>query len=84
MNTTLLFALVVIAVGCAEPTPRNLDDRRLSMKAMVPLLVSFALVAAPASAQQREYSSSFPGGYPSMSSGGGAGKMYMESYFPRP
>ncbi len=54
------------------------------MKAMAPLLVSFVLVAAPASAQQREYPSSFPGGYPSMSSGGGAGKMYMEAYFPPP
>ena len=31
-----------------------------------------------------QYPSSFPGGYPSMSSGGGAGKMYMESYFPPP
>jgi len=33
------------------------------MKSMAPLLVSFVLVAAPASAQQREYPSSFPDGH---------------------
>ena len=26
MNKTLLFALALIAVGCADPIPRNLDD----------------------------------------------------------
>ncbi|SVC73666.1 uncharacterized protein METZ01_LOCUS326520, partial [marine metagenome] len=49
------------------------------------LLACVLLIAGPALAQDSpEYPSPFPGGYPSLDGGGGAGKMYMESYFPPP
>jgi len=49
------------------------------------VLASLLLVAGLASAQTaREYPDPFPGGYPSAGRGGGAGKMYLESYFPPP
>ncbi|MDE2872583.1 MAG: hypothetical protein OXQ94_12965, partial [Gemmatimonadota bacterium] len=40
----------------------------------------------PASAAQDayEYPDPFPGGYPSLAGASGAGRMYMESYFPPP
>ncbi len=42
------------------------------------------LIAAPVTAQERyEYPGPFPGGYPALD-GSGAGKMYMESYYPPP
>ncbi len=45
---------------------------------------SLLLVGSPLYAQElTDYPSPFIGGYPSMN-GGGAGKMYMESYFPPP
>ena len=43
-----------------------------------------ALSASIASAQQYEYPDPFPGGYPSLAGVSGAGRMYMESYFPPP
>ena len=43
-----------------------------------------ALSARTASAQQHEYPDPFPGGYPSLADVSGAGRMYMESYFPPP
>ena len=49
------------------------------------MLASVLLIAGPASAQNSsEYPDPFLGGYPSLGGGGGAGKMYMESYFPPP
>lgn len=54
------------------------------MNAVTALLVSIVLVATPAWAQEREYPGTFPGGYPSMSTIRGSGKMYMEGYFPPP
>ena len=49
------------------------------------LLACVLLIAGPALAQDSpEYPSPFPGGYPSLDGSGGAGKMYMESYFPPP
>ena len=43
-----------------------------------------ALSARTASAQGHEYPDPFPGGYPSLAGDSGAGRMYMESYFPPP
>jgi len=51
---------------------------------ILPAILSLLLMASPSVAQQStEYQSPFPGGYPSLSNPG-AGKMYMESYFPPP
>lgn len=49
----------------------------------VGLLAYLILVTAPASAQEYDerYPDPFPGGYPAMGDRGGAGKMYMESYY---
>ena len=48
----------------------------------ISLLTCLLAVASPASAQDfSKYPSPFVGGYPA-SGFGGAGKMYMESYFP--
>lgn len=50
--------------------------------------VAAALLALSASitaaAQQYEYPDPFPGGYPNLRGVSGAGRMYMESYFPPP
>ena len=55
------------------------------MKWTLSMIGCLLLTVGPLAAQNvSQYPSSFPGGYPSMSSGGGAGKMYMESYFPPP
>ncbi|MDH3272337.1 MAG: CehA/McbA family metallohydrolase [Gemmatimonadota bacterium] len=54
------------------------------MKAITPILATLVFVGAPADAQQRDYPGTFPGGYPSMPTIGGSGKMYMEGYFPPP
>ena len=43
-----------------------------------------ALSPRTAPAQQHEYPDPFPGGYPSLADVSGAGRMYMESYFPPP
>ncbi|MCY4647794.1 MAG: LpqB family beta-propeller domain-containing protein [Gammaproteobacteria bacterium] len=55
---------------------------------LVPGLTAAALLSGPvraAAAQQGyEYPDPFPGGYPSLAGAGGAGRMYMESYFPPP
>ena len=49
------------------------------------LLTCLLLIAAPVSAQDRqEYPEPFVGGYLSMNGRTGAGKMYMESYYPPP
>ena len=43
------------------------------------------LTVNPVSAQDAsEYPGPFPGGYPSLNTSAGSGKMYMESYFPPP
>ena len=55
---------------------------------LAPGLAAAALPSTPvpASAAQQayEYPDPFPGGYPSLAGAGGAGRMYMESYFPPP
>ena len=55
---------------------------------LVPGLTAGGLLCTPipASAAQDayEYPDPFPGGYPSLAGAGGAGRMYMESYFPPP
>ena len=38
----------------------------------------------PAAQEAYQYPDPFPGGYPSLAGAGGAGRMYMESYFPPP
>ena len=60
-------------------------------KRPIPILsasVAAALLALSASitaaAQQYEYPDPFPGGYPNLRGVSGAGRMYMESYFPPP
>ncbi len=55
---------------------------------LIPGLAAAAALPTPvpASAAQDayEYPDPFPGGYPSLAGAGGAGRMYMESYFPPP
>ena len=55
---------------------------------LLPGLTAAALfstpVAASAAQEAYEYPDPFPGGYPSSAGAGGAGRMYMESYFPPP
>ena len=55
---------------------------------LTPRLAAAASLSTPvpgAAAQQAyEYPDPFPGGYPSLAGAGGAGRMYMESYFPPP
>ena len=52
---------------------------------IAPAAALLALSAStPTSAQQYDYPDPFPGGYPNLSGSSGAGRMYMESYFPPP
>lgn len=54
-----------------------------AIRSRVGLLTCLALIPAAASAQEYDerYPDPFPGGYPAMGDRGGAGKMYMESYY---
>ena len=72
-------------------TPHYLDPpMTTAMKWLRSLLLGSAvaavtaLPASTASAQQHDYPDPFPGGYPNLSGASGAGRMYMESYFPPP
>ena len=55
----------------------------LSASAAATLLALSASTTAAAQ-QQYDYPDPFPGGYPNLTGSSGAGRMYMESYFPPP
>ena len=65
--------------------PRASSEAARPVRLTGKLFVSLLMIAGPLTAQQGlEYPDPFPGGYPSMDGSSGAGKMYMESYFPPP
>lgn len=69
----------------SEPK-RNRDGtapRAMGVSATVAGLLLLLAGSAPGQ-QNSEYPGPFPGGYPALENSGGAGKMYMESYFPPP
>ncbi len=74
----------------SSASPRGLLRVPLLAPALLlaPGLTAAALLSGPvpaAAAQQGYgYPDPFPGGYPSLAGAGGAGRMYMESYFPPP
>ena len=70
-----------IAMKLTAPT----SPRFTSALYLLALALAALLLPNPVSAQEQyEYPDPFPGGYPSLSGASGAGRMYMESYFPPP
>ena len=65
--------------------PHNPARTALSLLKGIGLFLCLQPLAAPVAAQDGlEYPEPFIGGYPSMNGRTGAGKMYMESYYPPP
>ena len=70
-------------IAMKRPTPTS--PRFTSALCLLSLALAALLLPNPVSAQEQyEYPDPFPGGYPSLSGASGAGRMYMESYFPPP
>ncbi len=65
---------------------KRATKRPISILSTLAIKALLALSASTASAaqQQFDYPDPFPGGYPNLSGSSGAGRMYMESYFPPP